>query len=231
MKHNTLAATLIATMALFSTAQANATDTLISALGGKVVYDATTNLSWIADANLAASNTFGLTYGVNYVNDIYNPSVINSNGTATWGGAQTWIAAMNSANYLGYSDWRLANVSSLSGGFISTGELGNLFYNGLGQVANQSITTTHNSNYSLFQNVQSNFYWSGTQLASNPLYAWDFATYNGTQGSFVKAYSNFVLAVRTGQVAAVPEADTYAMMLTGLGLMGFMVRRRKNEQV
>ena len=28
-------------------------------------------------------------------------------------------------------------------------------------------------------------------------------------------------------VAAVPEADTYAMMLAGLGLVGFMVRRRK----
>jgi hypothetical protein len=27
-------------------------------------------------------------------------------------------------------------------------------------------------------------------------------------------------------VAAVPEAETYAMMLAGLGLVGFMVRRR-----
>ena len=28
----------------------------------------------------------------------------------------------------------------------------------------------------------------------------------------------------------VPEPETYAMMLAGFGLMGFMVRRRKNEQ-
>ena len=28
--------------------------------------------------------------------------------------------------------------------------------------------------------------------------------------------------------AAVPEAETYAMMLAGLGLVGFMVRRRRN---
>ncbi|MDP3135036.1 MAG: PEP-CTERM sorting domain-containing protein, partial [Burkholderiaceae bacterium] len=28
-------------------------------------------------------------------------------------------------------------------------------------------------------------------------------------------------------VAAVPEAETYGMMLAGLGLVGFMVRRRK----
>jgi hypothetical protein len=30
-----------------------------------------------------------------------------------------------------------------------------------------------------------------------------------------------------GTVAAVPEADTYAMMLAGLGLVGFMARRRR----
>lgn len=32
-------------------------------------------------------------------------------------------------------------------------------------------------------------------------------------------------------VAAVPEADTSAMMLTGIGLMGFIARRRKAKQV
>lgn len=32
-------------------------------------------------------------------------------------------------------------------------------------------------------------------------------------------------------VTAVPEPETYGMMLLGLGMLGFMVRRRKNEQV
>jgi hypothetical protein len=40
-------------------------------------------------------------------------------------------------------------------------------------------------------------------------------------GSYVSAFS----------VSAVPEADTYAMMLAGLSLMGFMVQRRKNQQL
>jgi hypothetical protein len=30
-------------------------------------------------------------------------------------------------------------------------------------------------------------------------------------------------------VSAVPEANTYAMLLAGLGLMGFMVNRRKGK--
>jgi hypothetical protein len=32
-------------------------------------------------------------------------------------------------------------------------------------------------------------------------------------------------------VTAVPEPETYGMMLFGLGMVGFMVRRRKNEQI
>jgi hypothetical protein len=35
---------------------------------------------------------------------------------------------------------------------------------------------------------------------------------------------------RLAEVAAVPEAETSAMLLTGLGLVGLMVRRRKNTQ-
>ena len=32
-------------------------------------------------------------------------------------------------------------------------------------------------------------------------------------------------------VTAVPEPESYAMIMAGLGLMGFIVRRRKNGQV
>ena len=48
----------------------------------------------------------------------------------------------------------------------------------------------------------------------------------GVTGDFWNLGANGVLTY-TGAVAAVPEADTSAMMLAGLGLMGFVARRRK----
>jgi Protein of unknown function (DUF1566)/PEP-CTERM motif len=201
---------------------------LIAADGGLTVYDAEANLSWLANANLAASNTFGV-------------SGIGASGYMNWNTAQSWIAAMDAANYLGYNDWRLpttlqpdvscgSQLGGVSLGLNCTGsEMGHLFYNELGGVASQSILTTHNANFGLFQNVQSDFYWSGTDYAPNPGAAWEFAISIGDQEASYKGYDSFALAVRSGQVvSAVPEPETYAMLLVGLGLLGFTAWRRKD---
>ena len=44
-------------------------------------------------------------------------------------------------------------------------------------------------------------------------------------GDVLPVYSK--LSVTADAIPAVSEADTYAMLLAGLGLMGFMVKRRK----
>jgi hypothetical protein len=58
------------------------------------------------------------------------------------------------------------------------------------------------------------------------------STGGGTAAFFAADVTN--LAGNTGAigatVAAVPEPETYAMLLAGLGLMGFTVRRRTNKQ-
>jgi hypothetical protein len=58
---------------------------LVSIDGHLAVYDQTANISWLADANLAATNTFGV-------------SGINPDGSMSYTTAQNWIAAMNAAN-------------------------------------------------------------------------------------------------------------------------------------
>jgi PEP-CTERM motif len=54
--------------------------------------------------------------------------------------------------------------------------------------------------------------------------------FNGTftDISFITPNSEYYYGATVGIAAAVPEPETYAMMLAGLGLLGAMARRRKN---
>ena len=82
-------------------------------------YDTTLNITWLADANLAASNTFGLPTGVSlgtYPGDTSGVNgIIYASGRMNWPGAKFWIDAMNAANYLGYNDWRLPTLGPING--------------------------------------------------------------------------------------------------------------------
>jgi hypothetical protein len=184
--------TLIASMMLTaSLVSATAHAALESRLGGQAVYDTDLNITWLANANLAATNTFGV-------------SGISPAGWMNWDTAQSWIGAMNAANYLGYNDWRLPTTlqpdascafqysDGSSGGIGCTGsEMGHLFYSEFGGVAGSSITATHNTNYSLFSNVQADYYWSGTEGPPYTDSAWYFAFGLGFQDANWKMADSF----------------------------------------
>ena len=124
---------------------------LISRQNGAAVYDTDFNITWLASAN--------------------------TNGLMTWSQANTWAAGLTVG---GFSGWRLPTTLQpdascgiqyygLSYGYNCTGsEMGHLFYTELGGVAGQSIATSHNANYNLFYNVQSNNYWSGKSTRRVP---------------------------------------------------------------
>jgi hypothetical protein len=95
------------------------------------------------------------------------------------------------------------------------------------------LATNHNSSYDLYQNIQPAFYWS-SQNPQQTNDSWYVDMSNGHMNTLEKgAPYLYAWAVRDGDVAAAPiaaapEPETYAMLLAGLGLMGFMARRRKN---
>jgi hypothetical protein len=125
----------LAAVALTSTADA----TLISRLDGLAVYDTDLDITWVADANLAASQTF----------DRENPvRPINADGSMSWFAVvEEWLPAMNAyegTGCLGFNDWRLpttldpdhscsspySSIGSIGGGNCTGSELGYLFYVG-----------------------------------------------------------------------------------------------------
>ena len=119
--------------------------------------------------------------------------------------------------------------------------MAHLFYNGLGNTGDYAVNGMYTPGSSLNTGPFINFqltYWSGTEYEFDTGNAWYFST-NGLQkwrnkSALVqtgpgKYYTIpiYALAVRPGDVAAVPEADTWALLLVGLGLVGTAVRRRR----
>lgn len=233
--HHRWAVTALFIVALGASSIANGA--LVSRLGGAAVYDTDLNITWLANANLAGSNDFGVS-GIGCGVGCEDAPL--AAGYTGWFPAQSWIGAMNTANYLGYHDWRLPTTlypdatcsdNNLYASYNCTGsEMGELFYNELGGVAGTSITTTHNANYNLFQNVQSTAYWSGTDstgtgthFPQDNAFTFDFA--NGAQALFsTESRYQYMWAVRPGDVAAVPVPA--AVWLFGSGLLGLIAVTR-----
>lgn len=203
---------------------------LISVLGGQAAYDSDRNISWLADANLAASNTFEV-------------SGINANGTMTWDKANEWIAAMNAdggTGYLGFNNWRLSmtpqvdatcsqtdtsGTTPFSFAWNCTGsEMGHLYYDELGGDIIVGISSSGDPDLlELFINIQST-YWSNEALHVSSA-AWTFAMNGDGLGGFTAPYITtdannqfYVWAVRDGGVVPVPAA----VWLFGSGLLGLI---------
>jgi hypothetical protein len=214
---------------------------LLSRLSGAAYYDDVLNITWLADANLADTNAFGVTG-------------INANGSMTWAKANEWIAAMNTANYLGISNWRLPTVTDTgtSGcnfaftgtdcGYnvdLSTGEMAHMFYSTLGNTGyydtSGSATGCSDSppycltNDGPFSNLQRGNYWSGTTYAPNTSNAWNFSFEVGYQGSLNKSLSLPAWAVRPGDIGEAPVPGAVWLFGSAVAVMGALRRRARNR--
>jgi hypothetical protein len=203
--------------------------------GGGMIYDTTRNITWLADMNYAQTSG-------------HTGTGVNANGRMTWDAATAWA---NNLVYGGFDDWRLptlnpadttcSNNQNPGGGFpnqyygtgCTGGELSGLFVTELGNKANESVlnqvgdTAEQIANLALFSNVQSYYYWSGTEYAPNQNNVWVFRTGNGSQIEVSTVNRLYAVAVRRGDVtASVPEPQTLALALLALGATVVARRRR-----
>lgn len=194
----------------WTTASANAA--LISRLGGTAYYDDQLDLTWLTNASLAASETFGVTG-------------ISAAGLMDWDTAQDWIAAMNSSGgsgYLGFNDWRLPDVDvnndftiegCTSGSPCLDNEFGHMYYfNSVSQNLSGAFSPLHFS------------YWSGTET-SGGAFAYRHYIDVGTTIYEDKFVQMGAWAVRPGDTLPMPVPA--AGWLLGSGLVGLLVATRR----
>ncbi|MEQ1800641.1 MAG: PEP-CTERM sorting domain-containing protein [Gammaproteobacteria bacterium] len=163
-----LLSAVLATVVLGGPAQAALLGRAPLTSGGtdyQAYYDNALNITWTADANLAATESFGLPRNAIYPDVNGNNSIdtgeLGPQGEMNWYTAFIWTDAMNSAAYLGQTGWRLPTIRPVNGvsfnsldsqvgetdngrnisaaGTLYAGstahEMANLFYNTLGNVA------------------------------------------------------------------------------------------------
>lgn len=213
-------------------------------------YDTDLDITWLADANYAQTSGYdadgkmtwyeanawaanlNFSDGVKTYNNWRLPSVTPINGSTI----------NDNTSYNGSTD-RGYNISEQGTVFAgSTGsEMAHLFYNTLnnkGHVSPLSVYPSYTiqegwglTNTGPFSNFQAYNYWSAMEYAPSTGNAWDFDFYLGYQSAPGKYNGLYALAVSPGDVAAIPEADTWAMLLVGLGLIGIAVRPRPSPEV
>ena len=203
-------------------------------------YDNTSNLTWLSDANYAADSGYALANA----NTLFGTNAISSNGQMGWQAANDWASQLILG---GVSGWRLPTTlqpdsscgsqRDWGAGFplqgISTGctgsEMGNMFYNVLGGVANTRISTVHNSNYNLFS-VPDAHYWSSTEFAPITGNAWSFSFVNGGQGYDSKFFSApLSWAVHSGDVGVSVVPVPAAVWLFSSGMIGLIGLAKRNK--
>lgn len=214
-------------------------------------YDTDLNITWLADANYAQTSGYSVdglmawseanawaanlsfTDGVHIYDNWRLPTVAPINGTSF-----NYATSYNGSTDVGY------NISEQGTAFAGSigSEMAHLFYSTLDNKGYCPVSTncfpspqagSGLTNTGPFTNLLAGSYQSGTEYAPDTSRAWVFNFNSGSQYHWSKGGLFLSLVVSPGDVgiAAVPEADTWAMLLAGLGLVGVATRRRYLAEV
>jgi hypothetical protein len=170
-------------------------------------------LMWLQDANYA--QTIGL----------------SATGQITEAAAVSWASSLD---FDGYTGWRLptTNVNSAgSGGYQSNSEMGNLYYNELGNTAGSFV------NAGPFFNIQDYWYWTSTDFVDpNDVMVFSFMDLPNTptneagwQDAGDRNALTYAWLVRDATNDPVPEPSSFYLLISGS--IGLLTLFRKFRQV
>ena len=205
-------------------------------------YDTTLNISWLADANVIGAvnfntaSTWATSLDVAGVTGWHLPTINIDSCGATGFGPVFW----NGGGICGYNPQ--ADTSDMAHMYLTT----------LGNSSTSGFTDTYGNGPGLsaplldnsgpFSNLVAYGYWFSQDYAVDPWTgvantdeAWRFSFYAGRQDNLSNTDLLYAWAVHDGDVAsitaAVPEPETYALMLAGLAMMVPLARRRRRDHL
>jgi len=185
----------------------DASAALIRSADGQTVYDTILHVRWLANANLAATNHFGV-------------ANIAPDGAMDYATAQAWVAAMNAAHYLGYANWQLPATPTIDATCRATGPNGNsfgygcsasamasLYYQSFGDQYPNTAVAIPSSPTGPFTNIQPYLYWS-SDAPPDAKQGWHTFSFNtGFHGANVDNHYMYVLPMIKGKLAGAPATN------------------------
>ena len=186
------------------------------AIDNDQILDTSTNLIWLKNWNAAAGSSFDNGFS-------------STDGAMTWANAKNWAASLTTGG-VAAGTWRLATgdaYTNLDWDTPSANEFRGLWKNVGSSMAGLQAQ---------FSNVLG-IYWSGSEYeyVSNGIPstgAWYFLpSWDGNQYIYPAEVGDFsVVAVRSANVAAVPEPGSTALVAGALVALGLARRRRQNAR-
>lgn len=202
-------------------------------------YDTLLNITWLADANYAKTTGY------------------DADGKMDWATANLWVSQLEIGGYDHWRLPDVGPVNGVSYDFTPSfdgstdnsynyttlsKELPHLFYVTLGNPGNYDTAGALSGCYVIgvdhcfddqgpFANLAFPYLYWNAGAGPTPAEAWVFRMDMGALGAAAIRPENQYLAwaVHPGDVGAVPEPETYALLLAGLGLVAWRARREKHR--
>ncbi|HXR13254.1 MAG TPA: hypothetical protein VN740_01260 [Solirubrobacteraceae bacterium] len=182
-----------------------------AAAGPQTIYDPTLRVTWLADADLAASEKFGLSTAQ------HGLTAINADGSMQYATAQAWVRRLNHANngkgWLGHTNWTLpitptpysdtgcSGYDKKGGGNFGLGctaaPLAELYADVLGVPSPDTAVAVPDTTTGPFRDFQPYLYWTGAGAVAGGFRTLSFNT-GWAMGSNQGDHWMYVLPVLSG---------------------------------